>query len=212
MLAIRDNENFTWLDKEIYSAEQSPAGLHSAEQKLEDWEKLTLEKIKKIIFNSGLTEYLTNRQIKDLKDYCLGIEVGLGTHGKKNVSGKIMEKAAESLLIKHGITYQKQVSVSFPVNGKKLFDFQINLNGKQYYLETSFFNVAGRKVQEVIRSYNGVLEKAQKNEINFLWVLDGKGLKSCKELLKTTYLENKNFMFTLAGFERWLGKFQVLKN
>jgi hypothetical protein len=50
------------------------------------------------------------------------------------------------------------------------------------------------------------LKKAQNNEINFLWILDGKGLKSCKELLKNTYLENKDFMFTLVGFEKWLTK------
>ncbi|CAI2162008.1 2926_t:CDS:10 [Funneliformis geosporum] len=150
---------------------------------------------------SGLAEYLTNRQIKNLKDYCLGLEVGLGTHGKKNSSGKAMEKAVENLLIKHGIAYQKQVSVNFPVNGKKLFDFQIKLGNKEYYLETSFFNVAGSKVQEVIRSYGGILTKAQKNEINFLWILDGKGLKSCKELLKNTYLENKDFMFSLSAGE-----------
>jgi DpnII restriction endonuclease len=79
-----------------------------------------------------------------------------------------MEKAVESLLIKWQIKYQKQVSVNFQVNGKKLFDFQIELKGKSYYLETSFFNTAGSKVQEVIRPYSGVLIKAQKNEINFL--------------------------------------------
>jgi hypothetical protein len=27
----------------------------------------------------------------------LGIEVGLGTHGRKNVGGKVMEKAIENL-------------------------------------------------------------------------------------------------------------------
>lgn len=80
----------------------------------------------------------------------------------------VMEKAVENLLIRNRIEYQKQVSVNFKVNGKKLFDFQIELKGKSYYLETSFFNTAGSKVQEVIRSYSGVLEKAQKNEINFL--------------------------------------------
>ena len=47
-----------------------------------------------------------------------------------------------------------------------------------------------------------ILEKAQKNEINFLWILDGKGLKGCKELLKDTYLKNKYFIFTLASFEK----------
>jgi hypothetical protein len=99
----------------------------------------------------------------------LGIEVGLGTHARKNIGGKVMEKAMENLLIKHGITYQKQVPVDFQVNGKKLFDFQIRLGNKDYYLETSFFNTAGSKVQEVIRSYSGtVLKKAQNNEINFL--------------------------------------------
>jgi hypothetical protein len=80
-----------------------------------------------------------------------------------------MEKIIESLLIKQQIKYQKQVPANFQVNGKKLFDFQIELKGKSYYLETSFFNVAGSKVQEVIRSYSGtVLKKAQENEINFL--------------------------------------------
>jgi type II restriction enzyme len=80
-----------------------------------------------------------------------------------------MEKTIETLLNKYQIEYQKQVPVDFQVNGKKLFDFQIKLENKEYYLETSFFNTAGSKVQEVIRSYSGtVLEKAQKNEINFL--------------------------------------------
>jgi len=61
------------------------------------------------------------------------------------------------------------VPVDFQVNGNKLFDFQIKVNNQFYYLETSFFNVAGSKVQEVIRSYSGtVLKKAQANEINFL--------------------------------------------
>jgi hypothetical protein len=37
-----------------------------------------------------------------------------------------------------------------------------------------------------------------------LWILDGKGLKSCKELLRDIYLKNKDFMFTLASFKEWL--------
>jgi len=149
---VRDGENLAWLEQ----------------GRMEYWDDLSLVKVKKLLFNSGLAEYLTNGKIKDLKDYCLGIEVGLGTHGRKNIGGKTMEKAVENLLIKQQIEYHKQVPVNFQVNGKKLFDFQIKLGGKEYYLETSFFNTAGSKVQEVIRSYQGVLEKAQNNEINFL--------------------------------------------
>jgi len=165
---------------------------------------LAPEKIKRLVFTSGLAEYLTNGQIKDLKDYYLGIEVGLGTHSRKNIGGLTMEKRIESLLSKNQVKYQKQIPVRFLVNGKKRFDFQINLNDKQYYLETSFYNSPGSKVSEVIRSYSGVLQKAQNNEINFLWILDGKGLKSVKGLLKEIYLSNKDFMFTLVSFEKWL--------
>jgi len=161
---------------------------------------LTQKKVKKLIFASGLAEYLTNGKIKDLKDYCLGVEVGLGTHSKKNLAGSTMEKAVETLLKKYQMEYQKQVPVNFQVNGKKLFDFQIKLGDKEYYLETSFYNSPGSKVSEIIRSYSGVLQKAQNNEINFLWILDGKGLKSVKELLKEVYLQNKDFMFTIASF------------
>jgi len=36
--------------------------------------------------------------------------------------------------------------------------------------------------------------------------LDGKGLKSYKEILKNSYLKNKDFMFTIATFEKWLAE------
>jgi hypothetical protein len=78
-----------------------------------------------------------------------------------------MEKAVENLLNKYHIEYHKQVSVSFPVNGKKLFDFQIKLGDKEYYLETSFFNVSGSKVSEIIRSYQDLLNNTKYNRINF---------------------------------------------
>lgn len=112
-----------------------------------------------------------------------------------------MERSIESLLKKHQVEYKKQVPMDFLVNGKKTFDFLIKFSEQEYYLETSFYNSPGSKVSEIIRSYSGVLEKAQKNEIKFLWIVDGKGLKSCKELLKDIYLKSKDFIFTLVRFK-----------
>jgi ribosomal protein L11 len=79
-----------------------------------------------------------------------------------------MERSVEKLLKKYQVEYQKQVPVDFLVNGGKTFDFLIKFPEQEYYLETSFYNSPGSKVSEVIRSYSGVLEKAQNNEINFL--------------------------------------------
>ena len=92
---------------------------------MEYWEDLDLDKVKGLIFNSGLAEYLTNGKIKDLKNYCLGVEVGLGSHSKKNIVGITMERSVESLLKKYRVEYQKQVPADFLVNGKKRFDFLI---------------------------------------------------------------------------------------
>ena len=208
LLAIRDNENFAWLEKENVEYWKDLDSENDLKKSQEDLRNTppARQKVKKLIVASGLAEYLTNGKIKNLKDYCFGIEVGIGTHGWKNIGGLTMEKAIESLLTKYQIEHQKQVPVDFPVNGKKKFDFQISLNGKKYYLETSFYNSPGSKVQEVIRSYSGVLEKTKKNEINFLWILDGKGLKSCKDLLKEIYQKNKDFIFTLDSFKNWLQK------
>jgi len=188
LLAVRDNKNFSWLEN----------------SNIEYWENLSCEKVNKLIFESNLAIYLTNGKIKNLKDYCLGLEVGLGTHGRKNVGGQIMEKTVENLLNKYQIEYHKQILVNFQINSKKIFDFQIKLNNKKYYLETSFFNVSGSKVSEVIRSYQEVLNKTNNNKINFIWILDGKGLKSVKKIIQEIYLINKQFMFTLNSFEKLL--------
>jgi len=67
-----------------------------------------IEEIKKFIFNSHLINLFINNLIKNLKDYALGIEIGLDIYTHKNRGGQLMEKTIENLLIKYNIEYQKQ--------------------------------------------------------------------------------------------------------
>ena len=59
--------------------------------------------------NSGLFDLISNRKIKNLVDYAIGIEVGLDSNSRKNRSGKIMEDLVEEFIKKLGIPYQKQM-------------------------------------------------------------------------------------------------------
>jgi hypothetical protein len=91
-------------------------------------------------------------------------------------------------------------------NEKKKFDFYWKINEKEYFCETNFFNVPGSKISEVIRFYNHVHRYLQQAQKNFVWVADGKGLKSVKEELRSVYLATDNFFFTISSFVDWIKK------
>ena len=182
------DEDFGWLDNK--------------EVKFWGDESLNLEKVKQFIIDSSLEDLFTSKQIKNFKDYVLGIEVGLDTHARKNRGGKLMEQTIERLLINYNVEYKKQVT--FALNGKKKLDFWWKIKDREYYCEVNFFNTSGSKVSEIIRSYTHLYQLAQKKGINFFWIGDGKGLKSVKEDLKNVFFNTQNFLFTIASFEKWL--------
>ncbi|WNE41782.1 MAG: Type-2 restriction enzyme MboI [Mycoplasmataceae bacterium] len=191
LLAIKD-KNFSWLDKDN-------------EVKFWEIDDLKIDEIKNFIFGSKLIDFFTNGQIKNLQDYALGIEIGLDTHSRKNRSGQTMEKTIENLLISYNLEYQSQKHI-YLGGDKKIFDFWVKINDKEYYCETNFFNSQGSKISEVIRSYNHLYKLSEKENINFLWIGDGKGLRTVKEALRNTFFSTKNFMFTISSFVEWINK------
>ena len=62
-----------------------------------------IEAIKYLEFfkSSYLINLFNYRKIKNLKDYMLGIEVGLNTNGRKNRGGKLMESIVEVFISEH---------------------------------------------------------------------------------------------------------------
>jgi len=49
----------------------------------------------KFVLNSGLADILKNKQVKNLVDYTIGVEVGLDSNGRKNRGGTMMEGIVE---------------------------------------------------------------------------------------------------------------------
>lgn len=155
---------------------------------------------------TGLFELLSNRIVKDLIDYVLGVEVGLDTNARKNRGGHLMENLVEKFIIKAGFvkgkTYFKELKIkplekltglsldSLSNSGKtvKRFDFVIIQNGITYAIETNFYNSSGSKLNETARSYKTLaLESKDIPNFKFIWITDGLGWVDARHNLEETF-------------------------
>ena len=155
---------------------------------------------------TGLFELLSNRIVKDLIDYVLGVEVGLDTNARKNRGGHLMENLVEKFIIEAGFvkgkTYFKELKIkplekltglsldSLSNSGKtvKRFDFVIIQNGITYAIETNFYNFSGSKLNETARSYKTLaLESKDIPNFKFVWITDGLGWVDARHNLEETF-------------------------
>lgn len=151
--------------------------------------------VTKFLNETGLTEILQNKQIKNLVDYVFGVEVGLDSNARKNRSGHIMEDLVANIFDKHGIPYQREVYYTeFPEivkalgRDKKRFDFVIKANDKTYLIETNFYSGNGSKPNEVARSYSELAPKINAVPgFEFVWITDGIGWESARNKLEEAF-------------------------
>lgn len=155
---------------------------------------------------TGLFELLSNRIVKDLIDYVLGVEVGLDTNARKNRGGHLMENLVEKFIIEAGFvkgkTYFKELKIkplekltglsldSLSNSGKtvKRFDFVIIQNGITYAIETNFYNSSCSKLNETARSYKTLaLESKDIPNFKFVWITDGLGWVDARHNLEETF-------------------------
>ncbi len=167
--------------------------------------------------NSGLFDLLENHIINNLVDYCLGVEVGMDTNGRKNRTGDMMEDIVESYLKKAGLvknkTYFKEMNKDeiekkfgldlSPITNEgkvgKRFDFVfVNQFNEVYAIECNFYSSGGSKLNETARSYkNLALESKNIKRFNFVWITDGKGWESAKKNLEETFM-NMEHLYNLS--------------
>jgi type II restriction enzyme len=163
----------------------------------------------------GLLKVLTDKTIKNLVDYYLGVEVGLDTNARKNRSGATMESLTEiyikTLCNKHKYEYLAQ-STSAKIEdqfGKKIptdktdrhFDFAINTGTDIYLIEVNYYGGGGSKLKSVAGEFSSLFRLIEPiDNIHFIWLTDGKGWQTAKRPLSETF-QLTDFVFNIKMIE-----------
>ena len=189
LLAVRENE--------IYCQDKNGA-IHYKFNKFTQ----NLEQYKYFMKETGLFDMLSNHIISNLYDYVTGVEVGLGSNGRKNRGGHQMENLVESYLKKARVEYYKEMylteieqkwnidlsAISAEGTSTKRWDFVVKTPSSIYVIETNFYTSGGSKLNETARSYKMITEEAsQIPKFKFVWVTDGGGWTSARRNLEETF-------------------------
>lgn len=154
-------------------------------------DKLTANEIEDIIDfcnKAGILNLFFDFKINNLRDYLLGLEVGIDTNARKNRSGTAMEALISPILDEiKGIKVFKQKTFKYLKEKenidipKKLlnrkFDYVIIANTKRFNLEVNYYDGQGSKPQEIVDSYINRKNELAKAKWDFIWLSDGVGWK-----------------------------------
>ena len=179
-----------------------------------------IELLKRFMRKTGLFDLISNHLVNNLVDYATGVEVGLGSNGRKNRGGHLMEDVLQGYIEKAGFvknqTYFKEMYLSdieqkWNIDLSKLsnlgkvakrFDFVVKTKNCIYAFETNFYSGGGSKLNETARSYKMLAEESKNIKgFAFVWVTDGQGWTSAKNNLEETFdvLDN---LFNLKELEQ----------
>ena len=157
--------------------------------------------------DSGLKDIFSNRCIKNLVDYCFGVEVGFDTNARKNRTGTLMEHIVElelkSFCKKHSnFTFieqatQKRIKDCFNYDieidkNRRIFDFALydNHKNKLYLIEVNFYSGGGSKLKATAGEYQYLNDFLKSQGIEFIWITDGKGWLTALHPLEETFNHN----------------------
>ena len=189
LLAVRANE--------IYCQDENGAIKYKFDEKAQ-----TVEQYSYFMRKTGLFDMLENHIMSNLYDYVTGVEVGLGSNGRKNRGGHQMEELVESYIKKTGVQYYKEMylseieakwgvdlsAISADGTTTKRWDFVVKTANKIYVIETNFYGGGGSKLNETARSYKMIAEEAKMVEdVDFVWITDGAGWTSARRNLEETF-------------------------
>lgn len=189
LLAVRYNE--------IYAQDEEGAFIY-------DFSKMNCSVDQYIVFmkKTGLLSLIGEHIINNLVDYCLGIETGLDSNGRKNRGGHQMEDLVEGFIQKTGTEYYKEMyltdienkwnvdlsAISAEGTSTKRWDFVVKTSSTIFVIETNFYSGGGSKLNETARSYKMIAEETKEiPNVEFVWVTDGGGWRSARRNLEETF-------------------------
>ena len=209
LLAVRDDkldimENYESLNLISFDF-NSLSGISNAEKYY-----LFLEK-------SGLIELFYNRKIKNFVDYVFGVEVGLDSNGRKNRGGSLMERIVESF-IEQSVSNNENLDFlhqATPNSIKSKWNYDVNFDksarsfdcavfnnktNKLFLIETNFYNGGGSKLKSVCGEFKALFNELHEQNIDFIWITDGKGWLTTKRPLEETF-KNNDYIFNLTSLQ-----------
>lgn len=165
-----------------------------------------IELLKRFMRKTGLFDLISNHLVNNLVDYLTGVEVGLGSNGRKNRGGHLMEDVLQGFIEKEGFIlnqtyfkemYLKDIESKWDIDlsalsnlGKvaKRFDYVVKTKNCIYAFETNFYSSSGSKLNETARSYKMLAEESINIKgFAFIWVTDGLGWVGAKNNLEETF-------------------------
>ncbi len=170
-----------------------------------------IELLKTFMRETGLFDLISKHLVSNLVDYATGVEVGLGSNGRKNRGGHLMEDVLQGFIEKEGFklnqTYFKEMylkdiekkwnidlsSLSHLGKVAKRFDYVVKTQNCIYAFETNFYSSSGSKLNETARSYKMLAEESKNIKgFAFIWVTDGLGWVDARNNLEETFDSMEN--------------------
>ncbi len=161
-----------------------------------------IEKACEFASETGLLDILKKKRIKSIVDYVIGVEVGLGTHGRKNRGGTTMEtlveRSVKPLCEEMNWQYITQATASKikktwdidVKSGSRRFDFAIKIgDDKLSLIETNYYSSGGSKLDKTAREYQSLFSAVKNFGHQFIWITDGHGWDKTKIPLRETFDE-----------------------
>ncbi len=163
-----------------------------------------IDKYVSFMDESGLLDFLQNYLTVSLLDYVYGVQTGLDSNGRKNRSGTQNEDILEfnlSHLVKANpnLTYKTQAVASYikdnwgvivpeelekDAKGGRRYDGAVynKQTSKVTIIETNFYSGGGSKLKAVCGEFSNMYAKELSlvNNVNFVWISDGRGWDTAK--------------------------------
>lgn len=172
-----------------------------------DSEQIDEEELIIFFRHSGLKNIFQDRNVKNLVDYCFGVEVGMDTNARKNRTGKLMENLVREYLSlfcrEHRYFHlieqatSEKIKSFFGLNirvdkSDRRFDFALfNEQTKQIFLiEVNYYSSSGSKLKATAGEYKQLNDFLKEQNVTLIWITDGQGWSTALHALEETFNHN----------------------
>ena len=154
--------------------------------------------IAEILYDLGIAKTINT----EIRDYFLGVQIGLESNRRKNVGGKVFNELIKIKLEKmipqfkdKGLPVllkeEERIFYSDKKTSKKV-DFCFQCDNRTVGIEVNFYTVSGSKPTEIKRSYGLVNSELARIGAELVWITDGIGYEDMKNSLKESFDIHKN--------------------